>query len=139
MRKVLLFIALLSAVLTAGAKGDVKVINRDCTLSGGIFALCKAAKVSPQDAIVYNAGAKWYIENHRINNDNYISFWVEEDESAKKEYNYWKKNDVAVYIVTSENGKKSYAIRDDMFSYLTIIEIQENVFLIQLYTKELNK
>ena len=138
MKKVFSLMLVVVLALSAYAKkGDVTEINRDCTLSGGVFALCKSETVSQKDAIMVPEGSKWFIENKRIGKNNYVSFWIETPEGEKKELNYWKEHEVAAYIIKNDNGTTAYAIRDDMFSYLTMIEVKKGVYIIQLFTKEL--
>ena len=137
MKKVLFLFMMCMAVISAYSQNKHVVIDRNCKLSGQAFAILKTEKVSPQDAQFLSDGSQWYIDNKRIGNKNYVSFWIETPNGKKKEYNSWNDHGVTVYILNGDEGTKSYTVSDDTFCYLVIIEIEKGKYLIQLHTSEL--
>ena len=134
MKKVLFIIVMLMATLSSSSQN--RVIDRNCTLSGSLLALCKTENIA-KDSKIFPKGTMWYIENTRIGKENYVRFWIEVPEGTKQELNSWKEHGVSVYIIKGENNTKNYTISDDTFNYLTIIEVDGGMNVIQLLTKEL--
>lgn len=130
--KRLLFFFLMCLPMMAGAQ--TRAVDRNCTLIGEAFAICKTDSLE-RDAVPCEKGTKWFITNNRIGDDNYVSFYIETPDGRKKEFNHWEKHDVCVYIIKREDGKKHYVVCDDIFNYLMLVQSGEK-HLVQLLTKE---
>lgn len=134
MRKVFLLIFVMLAAITASAQDNFRIIDRNVTFSGPVFALCKSKEVTNKTAIKYGDGFTFYIKNDRVGNDNFISFWIETLDGNISEYNSWKDNDVHIKMLKTEKGNNVYIISDDTFKYLTAIGMEDGKYGIQLYT-----
>jgi hypothetical protein len=136
MKKVLMTMMMALAAMTATAGGFR--IDRNCTLSGNLFAVIKGDDIKPENAISYGEKAKWFIENHRIGEENYISFWIDKGDGMKCELQTWKENGAVVTLILNDEDKSqspNYTISDDMFNYLVMIQVEPKLYLIQLHTE----
>ena len=133
MKKIIVLLLLLSAVLTAGAQDGYRIIDRNVTFSGPLLAICKSKEISNKTAISYG-DATFYIKNDRLNESNFVSFWIETADGHLHEYNSWKDNDVKIEMFKDDRGMNVYIIYDDTFRYLGAVEMDNGKYAIQLFT-----
>lgn len=123
MKKIIVLLVLMLAVLTASAQDTKRIIvDRNMTLSGTLYAFTKDEQVKDENFQIANEGVKWYIKNMAAGGQNFVTFWIETPSGSTLEYNSWKEHGVAVYII-KDKDKTNYVIKDDTFSYLRMVEI----------------
>ena len=133
MKRLSFLMLMLIVVLSASAQEVIKAIDRDVTFTGQLYVLCKSKEITQKTAYSYGEDAKWYIKNDRIGDNNYISFWIEDSEGKKYEYNSWKEHGVTILLHIDKN-RIAYEISDDTFRYLLAAQIEDGRHGIQLYT-----
>ena len=134
MKKLKLIATMLLAVITSGAQ-EKRIIDRDLTFNGPLTTLSRAENPSDENAIFFDEGYEWYLQNKRIGKNNYVSFWIQAPDGSKKEFNSWKDHDVSILVKKTEDNKIIYAVFDDTYLYLTILKYG-SIYYAHLYTSE---
>ena len=134
MKRVLLMMLIMSAVLTASAQEGI-YLSRNVTLSGKIVALTKTYTPREIDKKLFPEGTMWYLNNVVIGNENHISFWIETPDGRIHEYNTWSGHNIAIIDVKLD-GLKNYIVEDDMYSYFSTSQIKNDFYILTLCTSD---
>lgn len=134
MKRVLLMMLIMSAVLTASAQEGI-YLSRNVTLRGKIVALTKTYTPREIDKKLFPEGTMWYLNNVVIGNENHISFWIETPDGRIHEYNTWRGHNIAIIDVKLD-GLKNYIVEDDMYSYFSTSQIKNDFYILTLCTSD---
>lgn len=133
MKKILLLLALMVAMV-ASAQDDHKVITKNVKFSGQIEFVTKSKKIQGNPIWKFPEGTMWYLSNTTDGKNNYVDFYIETPDGMHREVMTWGKNEVSV-IVMDPKTKPVYVVMDEEYSYLTILPVKDEKYLIQIVTQ----
>lgn len=132
MKKVIVLIMMMLATLSVSAQ-EGYYLSRNVTFSGKIVAFLKTYTPKESDKITFPDGTMWYLQNVVLGNENHVSFWIETPDGRKREYNTWDGHRVAIIDVKLD-GFKNYIVEDGMYSYLSVSQIKDDLYILTLCT-----
>ena len=140
MKKVLfiaLFILMTAAVSAQESNDSIKTIpmNRAFSVGGKAIMCLRSANASKRSL----KPLEWTMENHPINDKNFITLHVKNTKTGLTEARQtWSDNEQVVMKI-NEKGEKTYMVYDDMFRHLVIMELSQYSYVILLYSDLINK
>ena len=115
---------MLLSVITANAqKSSAVSLNRDFLLTGRCLLYFKSEEPTKNDECNY----QWELQNRVIGGDNFAKLYIKDNNGNTVDFAYWN-GKVKIIMIKSENGMRTYAIGDDMFIHLRIIEFDGTQF-----------
>lgn len=129
MKKILVMMLALAANLSSFAQTDVDM-GENFSLSGkstNLFKAENANDASPSSKI-------WRLERVKTDNTSAVRFWLREPETNEVTDSAEWSNEVHVIMRISESGSKTYLVQDADSIYLKIVDLQNGISAVHMYS-----
>jgi hypothetical protein len=130
MKRFLVIMLASAANISSFAQTDVDM-GEEFSLRGRSIMFFKTEKA---DKNVKPSSKIWHLEGNVVNGSKKVLFWLSDPNTEENTDSAEWDGNAQVVMRLKESGAKAYIVQDDDSTYLSIINIQDDVYGVQMYT-----
>lgn len=124
MKRLTNLLMMLIIICTVKAQSRIIDMNRTFSVTETLTKYCTTESFDQLKGV--KPGVKWHLENEPLTDGtNYVRFWIELPDGTTTDDKKWRGKDIRVTLLVTEEGKKFYAVKDDEFDHLNIMQLDE--------------